>query len=188
MVIAKFFRWHHAVGLFCSDSSYGWKIFPARGELPDNAIWLNGLELMGQVAWHWFLPLVTLSYASFTALSRYMRGNVLDQLHADYITTARAKGASDNRAVYQHAVPNSMVTMITLGSTLLTELFGGFLIVEFIFSIDGLGTLLYQAALNNDIPLMMGSTVVTVVLLLVSILIADILYAVADPRIRSRYA
>ena len=173
----------------CTDSSYGVHLFPSRGELPEEAQWYNGVQLLGSIAWHWALPLIALTYASFTALSRYMRGNLLDQLHADYITTARAKGASEDRLVYGHAVPNnSMVTMITLGSTLLTELFGGFLIVELIFSIDGLGILMYEAALYNDIPLLMGSTVVTVLLLLVSILVADILYAVVDPRIRSRYA
>ena len=82
-----------------------------------------------------------------------MRGSILDQLHADYLMTAKAKGAGQQRLVYGHALRNSLVTMITLGSGLLTDLFGGFLIVELIFSIDGLGTLMYEAAMNNDVPL-----------------------------------
>jgi peptide/nickel transport system permease protein len=81
-----------------------------------------------------------------------------------------------------------MITMITLGSGLLADLFGSSVIVESIFSIPGLGLLLFDAAKNQDGPLIMGSTVISVLLLLVGILIADLLYAVVDPRIRSKYA
>jgi peptide/nickel transport system permease protein len=80
-----------------------------------------------------------------------------------------------------------MVTMITMGSGLLTALFGGFIVVEQIFSINGLGLLLLDAARANDAPLVMASTIISVLLLLFSLLIADLMYAVADPRIRSRY-
>jgi peptide/nickel transport system permease protein len=80
-----------------------------------------------------------------------------------------------------------MLTMITLGAGLLAELFGGVLIVELLFSIPGLGWLLLDAAIQKDAPLIMGATVISVGLLLIGILLADILYAVVDPRIRSRY-
>jgi len=116
-----------------------------------------------------------------------MRANVLEQLNADYVRTARAKGCDEDRIVYRHVTRNSMVTMITLGSGLLSELFGGFVIVEWIFSINGLGSLLIDAALQRDAPLVMGSTLISVVLLLVGILVADICYALVDPRMRSRY-
>ena len=116
-----------------------------------------------------------------------MRGNLLDQLGSDYIRTARAKGCDETRVVYGHALRNSMITMITLGSTLLAALFGGFIFVESIFSIPGLGLLLLDATRQNDAPLIMGSTIISVVLLLVSILISDILYALVDPRIRGSY-
>jgi len=175
---------HH----LCTDSSTGVRLFPNAGLVSDGSIWYSAGRYLLDLAWHGFLPLVVLTYASFTALSRYMRGNMLDQLHADYVRTARAKGADDTRVVYGHALRNSMVTMITLGSGLIADLYGGFLFVEIIFSIQGLGLLMYQAALASDAPLIMGSTVVSVGLLLISILVADILYAVVDPRIRSRYA
>jgi peptide/nickel transport system permease protein len=113
---------------------------------------------------------------------------MLDQLSSDYIRTARAKGADEDRITYRHALPNGMIIMITLGSGLLAELFGSSLFVEKIFSIKGLSLLLYEAAISKDIPLVMGSTVISVGLLLVGILVADILYGVVDPRIRSRYA
>jgi peptide/nickel transport system permease protein len=138
--------------------------------------------------WHAALPLVTLTYASFVALSRYLRADLIEQLHGDYIRTARAKGGDDDRVVYRHALPNSTLTLITLSSGLLAELFSGALLVELIFSINGLGRLLLDAALQQDAPLIMGATVVQVGLLLIGILIADLCYGLADPRIRSRYA
>jgi ABC-type dipeptide/oligopeptide/nickel transport system permease component len=175
---------HH----LCTDSSTGVQWFPNAGLASKDSIWYSAPRLLLDLIWHGALPLLVLTYASFTALSRYMRGNMLDQLHADYVRTARAKGASDDRVVYGHALRNSMVTMITLGSGLIADLYGGFLFVEIIFSIQGLGLLVYEAALDADAPLLMGSTVISVGLLLVSILVADIMYAVVDPRIRSRYA
>jgi len=128
-----------------------------------------------------------LSYASFVSLSRYLRGNLIEQLGSDYVRTARAKGVSEDAIVNRHAFRNSSLTLITLSSGLLAELFGGVLIVEMIFSINGLGWLLLDAARQQDAPLIMASTVVSVGLLLVGILVADILYAVVDPRIRTRY-
>ncbi len=172
----------------CTDSSAGVKLFPSDGLSSDGALWYSPPRLLVDLVWHAFLPLVVLTYSSFTALSRYMRGNMLDQLHTDYVRTARAKGAGGDRIVYRHALRNSLVTMITLGQGLLSALYGGFLFVEIIFSINGLGLLLYQAALEGDAPLVMGSTIVSVILFLISILLADIMYAVVDPRIRSRYA
>ena len=150
-------------------------------------IWLSTPAYVGQLLYHGFLPLLVLTYGSFTVLSRYMRGNMLDQLSSDYVRTARAKGCDDDRVVYGHALRNSLITMITLGSGLLAALFGGFVVVEEIFSINGLGRLLLEAARAQDVPLIMGSTIISVALLLVSILVADILYAVADPRLRDSY-
>ncbi len=172
---------------FCTDSSGAKAWFPSSGLSSDGAVWLPTGQYLLDLLWHAFLPLVVLSYASFTSLSRYMRANLLEQLDADYVRTARAKGCSDDHVVYSHATRNSLVTMITLGSGLLADLFSGALIVELIFSIPGLGWLMLDAAIQQDGPLLMGSTVISVSLLLVGILIADLLYGVADPRLRSRY-
>ncbi len=175
---------HH----LCTDPQGGKAWFPNRGLSSDDSLWLSTPAYLLDLGWHAFLPLLVLSYGSFTSLSRYMRGNLLDQLQSDYVRSARAKGASDDTVVYRHAVPNSMITMITLGAGLLAELFGGFLVVEYIFSIPGLGMLALEAAKQQDGPLLMGSTVISVALLLVGILVADLLYAVVDPRIRAKYA
>ena len=152
-----------------------------------DSLWLPTPQYILDVFWHGFLPLLVLTYASFTVLSRYMRCNLLDQMHADYARTARAKGCSEDAVIYRHCLRNSLLTMITLGSGLLAELFGGVLVVEMLFSIQCLGSLLLEAAKQNDAPLIMGSTVIQVGLLLTGILVADVLYAVVDPRIRSRY-
>lgn len=175
---------HH----FCTADAGGQAWFPNKGLSSPDSLWWSTPAYLLDVLWHAALPLVTLSYASFVSLSRYLRADLLEQLHADYIRTARAKGADDDRVVYHHALPNSSLTMITLSAGLLSELFSGVLLVELIFSINGLGWLLLDAALQRDAPLIMGATVIQVGLLLVGILIADLLYAVADPRIRSRYA
>jgi peptide/nickel transport system permease protein len=172
----------------CTRNGNSAPLFPNLG-LPtrEETFWYSTPHYLLTLLWHTFLPLVVLTYASFTSLSRYMRGNLLDQLSADYIRTARAKGCSDDRVVYGHAVKNSMFTMITLASGLLASLFGGFVIVEYIFSIPGLGSLLLDAARQFDAPLVIASTVVSVVLLLVGILVADLLYGVVDPRVRALY-
>jgi peptide/nickel transport system permease protein len=175
---------HH----LCTDTVGGKAWFPNRGLSSDDSLWYTTPRYLMDLAWHGFLPLLVLSYGSFTSLSRYMRGNLLEQLQSDYIRSARAKGASEDAVVYRHAVPNSMITMITLGAGLLAELFGGFVFVEYIFSIPGLGTLLLEAAKQQDGPLLMGSTVISVGLLLIGILVTDLLYAVIDPRIRAKYA
>jgi peptide/nickel transport system permease protein len=174
---------HH----LCTNTSSGHAWFPNRGLSSPDSLWYSTPKYLLDLVWHGTLPLLVLCYGSFTSLSRYMRGNMLEQLGSDYVRTARAKGADEDQVVYRHAMRNSMVTMITLGSGLLAELFGGFVFVEFIFSIPGLGWLLLDAARQHDAPLLMGATLISVLLLLFGILVADLLYAVVDPRIRSRY-
>jgi ABC-type dipeptide/oligopeptide/nickel transport system permease component len=172
---------------FCTSTPEQPAWFPSRGLTSEDAVWLSTPQRLLDLLWHGFLPLIVLSYGSFTVLSRYMRGSVLDQLSADYVRTARAKGCGEDRVLYGHAVRNSLITMITLGSGLLAALFGGFVVVEELFAINGLGRLLLEAARTQDVPLLMGSTVISVVLLLVSILLADLAYAWADPRLRGSY-
>lgn len=172
----------------CTADGSGAAPFPNRGLASDGSLWFSTPRYLIDLAWHAALPLLTLSYASFVSLSRYMRGNLLDQLNADYARSARAKGCDEDSVVYGHCLRNSMITLITLGAGLLSALFGGVLVVELIFSIPGLGWLLLDAAKQQDAPLLMGATVIQVGLLLVGILVADLLYAVVDPRIRSRYA
>lgn len=172
---------------FCTDRETGAAWFPNKG-LPDaDTLWSSTPAYLWAVIYHGFLPLLVLSYNSFTVLSRFMRGSLLDQMGADYARTARAKGCTEDQIVYGHLMRNSMLTMVTMGSGLLAALFGGFVVVEMMFSINGLGLLLLDAARAKDAPLVMASTIVSVSLLLFSLLVADLMYAVVDPRIRNQY-
>jgi ABC-type dipeptide/oligopeptide/nickel transport system permease component len=149
---------HH----FCTDTVVDGQLraarFPNIGLSSPDSLWYTTPRYLLDLAWHGFLPLLVLSYASFTSLSRYMRGNLLDQLQSEYARTARAKGASEDRVVYRHALRNSLLTLITLGSGLLAELFGGVLIVELLFSIPGLGLLILDSAIQHDAALLMATT------------------------------
>ncbi len=189
--LPSFFVGSLLVFYLCTDRTVGGVLvkapFPNRGVISDGHEWLSTLAWLADATWHAALPLLVLCYGSFTALSRYMRGSVLDQLGSDFARTARAKGVDEDGVVWRHVVPNSLITMITLGSGLLAALFGGSVVVEYLFSIPGLGSLLLDAAKQQDAPLVMGSTVISVGLLLIGILVADLLYAVADPRVRARY-
>jgi peptide/nickel transport system permease protein len=139
---------------------------------------------LADMAWHLVLPLVTLTYGGFAFLSRYTRANMLEVINQQYITTARSKGLSELRVVFVHAFRNSMVPLVTLMASLLPALIGGSVIVESIFSIPGMGRLGFEAILSRDIPVIMAIESIAALLTLVGILLADMMYALVDPRIR----
>lgn len=130
------------------------------------------------------LPVLTLSALTIASFSRYMRSSMMDALAEDYIRTARAKGASNRRVLYGHALRNALIPILTLIGLSLPAIASGALITEDVFNYPGMGLLTVVAALNTDIPLLLGTTLVITVATVVGSLLADILYAVADPRIR----
>jgi len=130
------------------------------------------------------LPIVTLSAITIASFSRYMRSSLMDAITQDYIRTARAKGAGSRRVLYRHALRNALIPLITLLGLSLPTIVGGALITETVFNYPGMGLLTTQAAINNDVPLLLGTTFVAAVATVVGSLFADILYAVADPRVR----
>ena len=109
---------------------------------------------------------------------------MLEELSQDYIRTARAKGLTENTVVYKHALRNALLPMITLLGLTIPYLLSGSVIVEQIFEWDGVGLLYFDSILSRDYPVVMGLTVITAVVTLIASLIADILYAFADPRVR----
>jgi peptide/nickel transport system permease protein len=141
--------------------------------------WDKAVDLL----WHLALPMIVYTYASFAFISRQMRGAMLEVIRQDYIRTARAKGLSERVVVYKHALRNSLIPIITLLAGLLPSLIGGSIIVEQIFSIPGMGQLAIQALNERDYPIIMGELTLTAILTLVGVLLADVLYSVADPRI-----
>jgi peptide/nickel transport system permease protein len=130
------------------------------------------------------LPVLTLSTITIAAFSRYMRSSLMDAITQDYIRTARAKGASNLRVLYRHALRNALIPLITLLGLSLPTIVGGALITETVFNFPGMGLLTTQAAINNDVPLLLGTTFVGALATVVGSLAADVLYAVADPRVR----
>ena len=130
------------------------------------------------------LPVVTLCVTSIASFSRYMRSSMMDAMAEDYIRTARAKGASNNRILYGHALRNALIPILTLLGLSLPAIVSGALIVENVFNYPGMGLLTVQAAFNDDIPVVLGTTLVITIATVIGSLLADILYAVADPRIR----
>ncbi len=117
-------------------------------------------------------------------MSRYMRANMLEVIRQDYITTARAKGLSERTVIYKHALRNALLPVITILGLSVPGLIGGSVIFETIFAIPGMGQLFYMAVLSRDYPVIMGILVIGAVLTLIGNLLADVSYAVADPRIR----
>ena len=106
----------------------------------------------------WILPVITLSAITIAGFSRYMRSSMMEAMTEDYIRTARAKGASRNRVLFRHALRNALIPIITLIGLTLPAIVGGAVITETVFNFRGMGLLTAKAALNNDIPLLLGTT------------------------------
>lgn len=134
--------------------------------------------------WHLMLPAIVLALAEIAVLSRYARATMIETLGEDYIRTARAKGLPTGTVMYKHAFRNSMRPIITGLGYLLPAMLGGSVIIESIFSYPGMGLLSYQAVLERDYPLLVSLNLVAAFLVLIGTLLADILYAVVDPRVR----
>jgi peptide/nickel transport system permease protein len=130
------------------------------------------------------LPILTLSAISIAAFSRYMRSSMMEAMTQDYIRTARAKGASGARILFRHALRNALIPIVTLVGLSLPAIVGGALITETVFNFPGMGLLTTQAALQTDVPVLLGTTLVATLATVVGSLIADVLYAVIDPRVR----
>ena len=155
-----------------------WHIFPP--EAPQSAS-------VGQILADWralVLPVVALAAVSIAGFSRYMRSSMMEALTEDYVRTARAKGLSTRRVNYVHALRNALIPIITLLGLTLPAIVSGALITEDVFNYPGMGLAFFNAAINNDFPLLIGTVVVAAMATVVGSLLADILYAVLDQRIR----
>ena len=133
---------------------------------------------------HLILPVLLSAFGGLAGLSRYMRSNMLEVIRQDYITTARAKGLSERVVIYKHALRNALLPVITILGLSIPGLIGGSVIFETIFAIPGMGQLFYMSVMSRDYPVVMGILFIGAILTLIGNLVADISYAVADPRIR----
>jgi len=133
--------------------------------------------------WHLVLPVLCLSYGGFAFLSKLTRSAILENLSADFVRTARAKGLDEQKVLFRHVFRNSLLPLITVAASILPGLLAGSVIVEKIFSIPGMGSLSIEAAMHRDGEVVLATTLVGGLIGLVSYLIADIGYAIADPRV-----
>lgn len=130
------------------------------------------------------LPVLTLAALTIASFSRYMRSSMMEAMTQDYIRTARAKGASGIRILFRHALRNALIPIVTLIGLSLPAIVGGALITETVFNFPGMGLLTTNSALNTDVPVLLGTTFVATLATVAGSLIADIMYAVVDPRVR----
>ncbi len=161
-----------------------WKIFPLRGLTSSN---FDDLTLIGKVAdyfWHITLPVLASTIASFATLTLLTKNSFLDEIKKQYVMTARAKGLPENRVLYGHVFRNAMLIVIAgFPALFIGVFFGGSLIIETIFSLDGLGQLGYKAALERDYPVIFGTLFAFGLMGLVVGIISDLMYVWIDPRI-----
>ena len=161
-----------------------WGILPISGK--------ESLDITGLTTWGWLidraehlvLPVFVSAFGGLAGFSRYMRSNLLEVLRQDYIRTARAKGLPEGTVIYKHALRNALMPVITILGLSLPGIIGGSAIMETVFGIPGMGQLMYQAVLSRDYNLVMGILVPGAFLTMIGNFLADVAYALTDPRVR----
>jgi microcin C transport system permease protein len=161
-----------------------WQIFPMKGLVSDNWEELSTLAKIGDYFWHITLPVVAMVISGFASLTMLTKNCFLEEISKQYVLTARAKGLSENQVLYGHVFRNAMLVVIAgFPGALLRILFTSALLIEIIFSLNGLGLLGYEAVINRDYPVMFGTLFIFTLLGLITSLIGDIIYMLVDPRI-----
>lgn len=161
----------------------GW--FPTQGFVDATIDWTgNPFGMLMNELWHMILPMIAIVIGSIGGLMRHTRTNTLEVLNQDYIRTARAKGLSERTVVYKHVFRNTMVPIVTMMAGIVPSLFGGMMILEQVFALDGIGQIAYQALKEGDIPFVMGYNMFIAILTVIGTLLSDITYMLVDPRIK----
>ncbi|MBQ4509522.1 MAG: ABC transporter permease [Clostridia bacterium] len=159
----------------------GW--FPPSGIL-DGTQSLTGGALLLDYARHMFIPILTVVILSIGGRMRMTRTNMLEVLNSDYIRTARAKGLKEKKVIYKHAFRNTLIPLVTSLAGLLPSLFSGAIITEQVFDLPGIGNKAFQAMVAADIPFIMGYNMFLALLSVIGVLLADLMYAWVDPRVK----
>lgn len=168
--------------LFAGGTYFNW--FPLRGLTSDNWSEMSLLGKIGDYFWHITLPVITMVIGGFASLTMLTKNSFIDELGKQYVLTARAKGLSERQVLYGHVFRNAMLLVIAgFPSMLIKMLFTGALLIEIIFSLNGLGLLGYEAILTRDYPVIFGTLYIFGLLGLILKLISDITYSLVDPRI-----
>ncbi|MEE9518575.1 MAG: microcin C ABC transporter permease YejB [Candidatus Adiutricales bacterium] len=168
--------------LFAGGSYFDW--FPLRGLTSDNFSDLSVLGKIGDYFWHLALPILALVIGGFATLTMLTKNSFLDEINKQYVVTARSKGITERRVLYGHVFRNAMLIIIAgFPSAFISMFFTGSLLIEIIFSLDGLGLLGFESTINRDYPVMFGTLYVFTLLGLLLKLVSDITYMFVDPRI-----
>ncbi|MCA1785572.1 MAG: ABC transporter permease subunit, partial [Desulfobacteraceae bacterium] len=159
-------------------------VFPLGGLVSDRFDQMGLFAQIGDIARHTVLPLISYVIGSFTVMTLLMKNTLMDNLSADYVRTAIAKGLSFKRAVFRHAMRNSLIPIATsFGNNISILLMGSFLI-EKVFNIDGMGLLGYESVVDRDYPVVMGILVISSLLFMIGNILSDVCVAIVDPRVR----
>ena len=161
-----------------------WNIFPLRGLVSDNWQELTWPALIMDYFWHISLPVISLVISGFASLTLLTKNSFVEEINKQYVITARAKGLSERGVLYRHVFRNAMLIVIGgFPAAFIGILFTGALLVEVIFSLDGLGLLGFESAISRDYPVMFGTLFIFTLISLVVHLIGDLTYMFVDPRI-----
>jgi len=166
-------------------SAWGWPIvFPASGSVSINSDLMGPLEQLWDRILHMALPVLSLTLVLAAGIARYVRGSMLEVLNQDYIRTGRAKGLPESRLLYKHALRNALIPVVTLFGLYFPFLLGGTVFVEHVFALPGMGKLVVDAIGTRDYPVVLAGSFLFAGMVVVGNLLADLLYALVDPRIR----
>ena len=158
--------------------------FPPSGLIDTTKVDPNFMEMLLDYARHMFIPILTMVILSIGGRMRMTRTNMLEVLSSDYIRTARAKGLKERVVIYKHAFRNTLIPLVTSLAGLLPSLFSGAIITEQVFDLPGIGNMAFKAMTNGDIPFIMGYNMFLALLSVIGVLLADLMYAVVDPRVK----
>lgn len=159
-------------------------IFPLRGIVSDNWSEMNVIQQVLDYAWHMVLPIAAMVISGFAGLTMLTKNSFLDEIGKQYVLTARAKGLAEKEVLYGHIFRNAMLIVIAgFPSAFLSIFFTGSLLIEVIFSLDGLGLLSYESVMNRDYPVVLGTLYIFALMGLVATLVRDVVYVLVDPRI-----
>ena len=169
--------------LFCGGSFLEW--FPLRGLVSDNWEELSWPARIADYFWHLALPLICLTIGSFATLTMLTKNTFIEEIRKQYVLVARAKGLTERTVLYKHVFRNALLPIVTgLPAALVAAFFGGALLIETLFSLDGLGLLSYESIVRRDYPVVLASVYLLALIGLAIKLVADLLYVLVDPRVQ----
>jgi microcin C transport system permease protein len=166
--------------LFASN----WEIFPLGGLVSDDFEDFTLIGKMLDIAWHTVLPLIAYVIGSFTVMTLLMKNTLMDNLASDYVRTAIAKGLPFRKAVFRHALRNSLIPIATSFGNNISIILSGSFLIETVFNINGMGLLGYESVVERDYPVVMGILVISSLLFMIGNILSDICVAIVDPRVK----